>query len=178
MLHWGETLLTFMGRFHSCRCPCVCYLWLDLITYKKAFVWAVFRQGKRFPLLYTWNQHNNCKSIIRQYKIKSERGKKITKSAFALGGPVDKIVFPLQGVRVWSSVRELRSHLPQAMTKKKKKKERENWINILIKVLLASLINYQASQLTLVVKNLPANAGRLKRCGFDPWVRKIPWRMK
>ena len=125
MLHWGETLLTFMGRFHSCRCPCVCYLWLDLITYKKAFVWAVFRQGKRFPLLYTWNQHNNCKSIIRQYKIKSERGKKITKSAFALGGPVDKIVFPLQGVRVLSPVREQRSHLPQAMTKKKKKKERD-----------------------------------------------------
>ena len=24
----------------------------------------------------------------------------------------------------------------------------------------------------LVVKNLPANAGD----GFDPWVRKIPWR--
>ena len=26
-----------------------------------------------------------------------------------------------------------------------------------------------------VVKNLPARAGDL-RCGFDPWVRKIPWR--
>ena len=26
-----------------------------------------------------------------------------------------------------------------------------------------------------VVKNLPANAGDL-RCGFDLWVRKIPWR--
>ena len=24
-------------------------------------------------------------------------------------------------------------------------------------------------------KNLPANAGD-KRCGFNPWVRKIPWR--
>ena len=29
----------------------------------------------------------------------------------------------------------------------------------------------------LVVKNLPANAGDSKRCGFDPWVRKILWRM-
>jgi len=29
----------------------------------------------------------------------------------------------------------------------------------------------------LVVKNLPANAGDA-RCGFDPWVRKIPWRRK
>ena len=26
-----------------------------------------------------------------------------------------------------------------------------------------------------VVKNLPANAGGV---GFDPWVRKIPWRRK
>ena len=24
--------------------------------------------------------------------------------------------------------------------------------------------------------NLPANAGDIMRCGFDPWVRKIPWR--
>ena len=27
-----------------------------------------------------------------------------------------------------------------------------------------------------MVKNQPANAGDTKRCGFDPWVRKIPWR--
>ena len=33
-----------------------------------------------------------------------------------------------------------------------------------------------ASQMVRVVKNLPANAGDVKRCGFDPWVRKIPWR--
>jgi len=32
-----------------------------------------------------------------------------------------------------------------------------------------------ASQVALVVKNLPANA-RDRRCGFYPWVRKIPWR--
>ena len=30
--------------------------------------------------------------------------------------------------------------------------------------------------MVLVVKNLPANAGRRKRRGFDHWVRKIPWR--
>ena len=29
--------------------------------------------------------------------------------------------------------------------------------------------------MALVVRNLPANAEDL-RCGFDPWVRKIPWR--
>ena len=28
-----------------------------------------------------------------------------------------------------------------------------------------------------VVKNLPAS-GRCRRWGFDPWVRKIPWRRK
>ena len=27
-------------------------------------------------------------------------------------------------------------------------------------------------------QNKPANAGRLKRCRFDPWVRKIPWRRR
>ena len=29
----------------------------------------------------------------------------------------------------------------------------------------------------VVVRNLPANAGD-RRCGFDPWVEKIPWRRK
>ena len=33
-----------------------------------------------------------------------------------------------------------------------------------------------ASQVMLVVKNAPANGGDVKRCGFDPWVWKIPWR--
>ena len=31
-----------------------------------------------------------------------------------------------------------------------------------------------ASQVALVVKNPPANAGKCKRCGFDPWDGKIP----
>ena len=34
----------------------------------------------------------------------------------------------------------------------------------------------RASQEALVVKNLPANAGDARDAGFDPWVRKIPWR--
>ena len=33
------------------------------------------------------------------------------------------------------------------------------------------------SQVALVVKNQPAKAGDVKRCRFDPWVGKIPWRM-
>ena len=32
-----------------------------------------------------------------------------------------------------------------------------------------------ASWVALVVKNLPANAGDMRR-GFDPWVGKIPWK--
>ena len=33
-----------------------------------------------------------------------------------------------------------------------------------------------ASQVALVVKSLPANAGDVRDRGFDPWVGKIPWR--
>ena len=40
------------------------------------------------------------------------------------------------------------------------------------------MLFFQASQVVLVVKNLPANAGRRKKCRFDPWVGKIPWRRK
>ena len=36
-------------------------------------------------------------------------------------------------------------------------------------------ISYWASQVVLVVKNPPANAGD-KRHGLDAWVGKIPWR--
>ena len=30
--------------------------------------------------------------------------------------------------------------------------------------------------MALAVKNLPANAGAHKRCGFSLWVAKFPWR--
>ena len=33
-------------------------------------------------------------------------------------------------------------------------------------------------QMALVVKNPSANAENITRCGFNPWVRKIPWRRK
>ena len=36
---------------------------------------------------------------------------------------------------------------------------------------------YWASQVVLVVKNLPASAGDIRDM-FDPWVGKIPWRRK
>ena len=37
-------------------------------------------------------------------------------------------------------------------------------------------MDFGASQVALVVKNLPVSAGRCQRQGFNPWVRKIPWR--
>ena len=38
-----------------------------------------------------------------------------------------------------------------------------------------TLVPYsRASQVALVVKNLPTKCRRHKRCGFDPWVGKIP----
>ena len=36
----------------------------------------------------------------------------------------------------------------------------------------------RASQVALVVKNPPDNAGRHKRRWFSPWIRKTPWRRK
>ena len=37
-------------------------------------------------------------------------------------------------------------------------------------------LNHWTSQMVLVVKNPPANAGYIKRYGFNPWVGKNPWR--
>ena len=36
----------------------------------------------------------------------------------------------------------------------------------------------KGNEMALVVKNPSANAGDIMRCGFDPWVGKIPWRRK
>ena len=36
----------------------------------------------------------------------------------------------------------------------------------------------RASQVALVVKNLPANAGDIMRRGFNSWVGKSPWSRK
>ena len=36
----------------------------------------------------------------------------------------------------------------------------------------------RASQVSLVVENPSANAGRYKKCRFDLWIRNIPWRRK
>ena len=40
-------------------------------------------------------------------------------------------------------------------------------------VLSSEDIRYVIKQVTPVVKNLPANAGDLKRCEFDPWGSKV-----
>ena len=43
-------------------------------------------------------------------------------------------------------------------------------------VICTSLENVWTCQVVLVIKNLPANAGRHKRHSLDPWIGKIPWR--
>ena len=41
------------------------------------------------------------------------------------------------------------------------------------------LTDVSAPQVVLVMKHLPANTSAgYERCGFDPWVRKTPWRRK
>ena len=45
-------------------------------------------------------------------------------------------------------------------------------------VFKVTLYNTRASQVVLVVTNLPADAGDVKRCRFSSWVGKIPWRRK
>ena len=59
----------------------------------------------------------------------------------------------------------------------------ENKLIVFISIVLCliliehpSLFTLYPSQVALVVKNLPANAGDVERCGFDSWVRKIPWK--
>ena len=38
------------------------------------------------------------------------------------------------------------------------------------------MIYYWVSQVALVVKNLGCQCRRHKRCRFDAWVQKMPWR--
>ena len=49
------------------------------------------------------------------------------------------------------------------------------WVPVYRVGLKESGLDVGASHVILVVKNLSANAG-LKKRGFNPWVRKIPWR--
>ena len=47
----------------------------------------------------------------------------------------------------------------------------------LMKIFLYPKLSNRASQVVLVVKNVPTNTGDLRDAGsFNPWVRKIPWR--
>ena len=43
-------------------------------------------------------------------------------------------------------------------------------------LLLDGTCMLEASQVVLVVKNLPSNAGDTRDADSIPWVRKIPWR--
>ena len=52
-------------------------------------------------------------------------------------------------------------------------------ITLVTKIHIVKAIFFsQVSQALLIAKNLPANASWCKRCGFDAWVGKSPWRRK
>ena len=59
---------------------------------------------------------------------------------------------------------------------------KNKWVKILYAIKVATSFKQTvmwASQVVTVVKNpnpTPTNAGRCKRPGIDPWVRKIAWR--
>ena len=47
---------------------------------------------------------------------------------------------------------------------------------MILMLLLFALLIQRVSHVALVVRNLPASAGDIKRHEFNPWVRKNPWR--
>ena len=59
----------------------------------------------------------------------------------------------------------------------KGKRTRQNNNSLAIKQNQGPFISPQGFPGSTVVKNLPANSGG-KRCGFDPWLGKIPWNRK
>ena len=58
--------------------------------------------------------------------------------------------------------------------------KKHGWILIcsVFLMILSTCLTFRASQVVLVVKNLPVSAGDVKRPEFDPWVRKSPWSRK
>ena len=52
----------------------------------------------------------------------------------------------------------------------------DSMIFVLSNYLLGTGLSMEASYITLVVKNPPANEGRHRRYRFNTWIRKIPWR--
>ena len=57
------------------------------------------------------------------------------------------------------------------------REEREKFLifEAMASTIIWGYVGLGASQVTLVVKSPPANAGD-QRCRFDPWARKILWR--
>ena len=45
-----------------------------------------------------------------------------------------------------------------------------------LSVILPLDLLYGASQVALVLKNMPSSTGRCKRHGFDPWIGNTSWR--
>ena len=66
--------------------------------------------------------------------------------------------------------------LPCSLERRGEKSRKRSQENIEVSTKQIQLESRWVSQVVLVVKNLPANADRCERLGFNPWVWKIPWR--
>ena len=85
-------------------------------------------------------------------------------------------IFPTQ-VKPWSPALQEDS-LPTELSGKLKgnKTQQHGPTDLFTPVLILFIVSERASQVVLVVKNLPAKAGDVKIHRFDSWVGKIPWR--
>ena len=80
-------------------------------------------------------------------------------------------MLPLQDAWVQSLVKELRSHKLCSAAKNNNSSNNTNDNT-------SYLMELWASQLMLVVRNPPANAGDVRDTGSVPCVKKIPWKRK
>ena len=93
-----------------------------------------------------------------------------------------RLCISMQGVWVRSRVGELRSHMPQGQKNKNTKKEAiHDKLNKDFKNsshFLQNLFKKLAQRGVTSGKESTCQCRRRKRCGFDPWGGKIPWRRK
>ena len=153
-------------------------------------VWPHRRQPTRLPR--PWDSPGKstgvgCHSLLHCTKVKNES--EVAQSCRTLRDPMDcslpgSSVHGIFQARVleWGAIAFSNHGQLQAINVMLLNVELERHVHIgsyqcvlvTVNILLCRAI--WASQVALVIKNPLANAGRCKRCGFDPWVGKIPWR--
>ena len=153
-------------------------------------VWPHRRQPTRLPR--PWdspgkNTGGGCHFLLQCMKVKNES--EVAQSCRTLRDPMDCSlpgfsvhgIFQARGLE-WGAIAFSNHGQLQAINVMLLNVELERHVHIgcyqcvLVTVNILLCRTIWASQVVLVIKNPLANAGRCKRCGFDPWVGKIPWR--